>query len=244
MDSDLKNEVAFLMTGAGVTLHVACPQFFLLLLEGTLTGWDFKLTSQTTFDLRISYVSDTYTVDSIVLNESKSYSDLIDTLNEAFLSLSYISALKLDKWRLIHSAAYRENGKNHLLIGSKNSGKSTDIAMKALENQKVFSDDITLYNPVTAKFVALGLPLRLRRPLSTVLKDKINPKDFVAGKGIAYSKNGRFDIAPVGEAFLIDNMLLKSAHNCIKPISLLSAPKTMQKFIISEEYIIQKKQFV
>lgn len=244
MDNDLKGEVAFLMTGAGVTLRVACPRFFLLLLKGTLTGWLFDITRLSDFDLRISYDASGYTVKSIVLDSVKRHEDMIDALNEAFLNLSYITALKLGDWRLIHSASYCQNNKNHLIVGLKNSGKSTDVAIKATEKHKVFSDDLTLYNPITAEFVALGLPLRVRRPLSSVLKEVINPSDFVAGKGLAYSKSGRFDIAPAGETFLIDDLLFKSAHNRIDQMPLLSTVKTLQRFIISEEFVTQKTQSV
>ena len=224
------------LSGAGADVVIASPKFFASLLRETLTGWTFALTSEPEIDVWLSYSANRYEIDSVVQKKPFVYEDMMDALNETFLNICYVIASKISDTVLIHSAAYRSGKSINLLVGEKGSGKSTQTANKALDGCQIFADDLVLYLPKEGQFQALGLPIRLRRPIPQDLSALANKDIMIPGRRIAYSRNGAFNIAPAGQKFTVTNVIEISAGGGGKPIPLISIPRTIAKFKISESY--------
>lgn len=233
--------VTFRLSGAGADVVIASPKFFAALLNETLTGWTFEITSEPKIDVWLTYSADRYAIDSIVQRKPLFYDDLMDALNETFLSICYIVASQISNAVLIHSAAYQRGEAITLLVGEKGSGKSIQTANRAIDGCQIFADDLVLYSPKEGQFEALGLPIRLRRPIPQDLIALANKNMMIPGKRIAYSRTGIFNIAPAGEKFTVTKLVEISVGGSCKQVPLLSIPRTIAKFKISDSYTTRVK---
>ena len=229
------------LSGAGANIVIASPKFFVGLLKETLTGWNFEAASTPEIDIRITYSAGKYEIDSVVQRKPFFYDDLMDTLNEALLSICYVAASQIPDTALIHCAAYRSGRAINLLVGEKGSGKSIQTANRAVDGCQIFADDLALYFPKQGHFKALGLPIRLRRPIPQDLIAIANKDMLIPGKRIAYSRTGSFNIAPVGKKFTVTNLIEILAGGGFKPIPLVLIPRTIAKFKISVSYTTRIK---
>jgi hypothetical protein len=127
--------------------------------------------------------------------------DLIDTLNEVFLTISYLLWAQNPKASLIHCGAYQLNGQNNILLGSKKAGKSSLVQSLAQKNAVILADDLLLWLPWKAKFISIGLPLRMRRPIPVSLFTE--KKNYLCGKNIVYFINKTFNCADAGFEFFV-----------------------------------------
>jgi hypothetical protein len=165
--------------------------------------------------------------------------DLLDSLNEFFLQISYLVCTKNNHLRLLHCSSYRDNNENIILVGNKNSGKSRFVQEKAIDNYHIYADDLLIWTKNTT-FVSLGLPLRIRR--ENIQNKQLIKKNFLVGKNILYSHINSFDLAKFGDEFELDKLLLMMPNYSPEKVSLLNTFKVIKKFIIDENlYTIKRK---
>lgn len=232
------------LTGGGYHFDILCPKYLAAIFAQTLNGWQVSPLHGEDGRPVITVIkdSDRYLVDALVLEHPSLCRDVIDTLNEVFVCLAYLYDHQRGQGDLIHCASYLEQGENHIVVGPKNSGKSTLAHTKAKEGLHIFADDLLFWDPAVGQFISLGLPLRLRRPV--VMKDGItaDPSHFFAGQSIAYSKLGVFDIAPFGYAFAVDRLWYMQPDHHPKAVSLLKTASTLREFRIPKRFSTLKKQ--
>lgn len=233
------------LQGGGSNFKLLCPKYIAAMLSQTLMGWQItKIENAQAASPIISVLKgeDGYFVDALVIERPSLCIDLIDVLNEVFVCLAYLYHHQRAQGDLIHCAAYIEGGENHIVVGPKNSGKSTLAHDKAKDGLHIFADDLLFWDPITGQFITLGLPLRLRRPV--VMRDgqPADPSHFFAGRSIAYSKQGVFDIAPMGYAFCVDRLWYMQPDHQVKAISLIKTASTLREFRIPKYFSSLKKQ--
>lgn|GEM_PF-607576 len=234
------------LEGAGGRIQAVCPQHFVALLQATLNGWSITPSNEPhpCVDIMVSYKHQIFQIDALVLDGPRRHTDMIDALNEFFLCLCYQLCAQKKDTVLLHCAAFVEGGKNHILVGQKNRGKSTLTYKKAVEGTKILSDDLLLWDVPKGRFTTLGLPLRMRRPLYGAADHPEHRHKFLAGKSIAYSRTGGFNIAPVGESFALDALFELSAERIAKRLGFLQLRPALRRFRIAAEYCTLKKDCV
>lgn len=228
--------------GAGYSLRLHCPQFFANLMAQTLVGWSIAPAQPGDgYDITLSYYGARYTIDSIMLDAPRDYGDMIDALNEVFLCLSYHVAANTPDAVLIHCAAFEQNRTSSLIIGRKGAGKSSLMFEKAAAGARIFADDLLLYFPTQARCMALGLPLRLRRPVPAPLRDILNVDGFFAGARLAYSKQGTYDVAPMGDTFFLDQIVALHGVGDQRVVPLRQSAAALAEYRIGAHYATVKK---
>ena len=221
---------------------ISCPQFFVNLMAQTLVGWSVAPAQPGSgYDITLSYDGALYTIDSIILDAPRSYGDMIDALNEVFLCLSYLVAANTPDAVLIHCAAFEQDRTCSLIIGRKGAGKSSLMFEKAAAGARIFADDLLLYFPTKARFMALGLPLRLRRPVPAPLRDILNVDGFLAGARLAYSKRDTYTVAPMGDTFFPDQIVALHGVNNQRVVSLRQSAAALAEYRIGAHYVTVKK---
>ena len=223
---------------------IKSPAFFIELAQATLSGWRFAKDAPCSKDLdvSISYQDDLFCVDASILDKPKQTQDLLDALNEFFLCLSYLLANKNPKLKLLHCASYVESGENVILLGEKNSGKSDKTLSIALGGDKIYADDLLLWSVKTSEFIALGLPLRLRRSTALFDKDDSIRDKFLMGKHILYSHKKYFNQAVLGEHFLLDKIQLMEKGFALNNIPIHKFQSQLEQFLISDKFISYKRK--
>ena len=236
----------WLIDGCGHRFKLRCPRYIAGILSQILTGWAVTRveTVQNQSLISVTFSENCYFVDSILLNKPEAHADLISAINELLVNLVYLVANGEKNFRLVHCAAFVENKTMHVVVGKKNRGKSSLVYRKALEGNEIVADDLLIWQPKVGKFYALGLPIRLRRPVLTLDGEQANPDSFFAGNGIAYSKKNAFHIAPAGKEFLMDR--LQELDQNFKPcaVSILKTSAKLEEYIIGPTYTSQKKEFL
>lgn len=234
----------FITKALDTTICIYAPIFFIELAKNTLSGWSFKSIqpNSTEIDISISYQNKVYCLDSVILNKNKNFNDLLDALNEFFLLLSYLIAGRNKTLKLIHCASYQEDGTNIILLGEKHSGKSEQILKKALSDCKVYADDLLFWNPKDSKFIALGLPLRLRRTAISLIKDASIKDKFFKGKHILYSHKNFFNQSALEDYFLLDKIKIMNNQYISNDIPIYKFQKYLEKYLIGNNLISYKRK--
>ena len=236
----------WVLEGGGHRITLQCPRYIAGILSQVLSGWVIKRVDGRPFQekLAVTFFSDRYCVDSIVLNKEEIHTDIISAINDLLVNLAYLIPNSDDSLRLVHCAAFVENGMMNIIVGKKNRGKSSFVYQKALAGNEIVADDLIIWQPKLGKFHALGLPLRLRRPVLTLEGKQANSSDFFAGHGIAYSKRHAFNIAQVGKEFLLDRLFELDQNFTPYAVSMLKTPAKLEEYIIGPEYTSLKKEIL
>jgi hypothetical protein len=232
----------WVVQGAGHSLRLHCPQFFANLMAQTLVGWSIAPAQPGDgYDVTLSYDGMRYAIDSVMLDAPRDYGDMIDALNEVFLCLSYHVAANTPEAVLIHCAAFEQDRTCSLIIGRKGAGKSSLMFEKAVAGARIFADDLLVYFPAQARCMALGLPLRLRRPVPAPLRDILNVDGFFAGARLAYSKQGTYAVAPMGDSFLLDQIVALHGVGDQRVVPLRQSAAALAEYRIGAHYATLKK---
>jgi hypothetical protein len=230
------------LIGGGYRVSLRCPRYVAGILAQILTGWSIEqLAHDQDVTVSMTYCDGYYAVDSRVLDHPERHNDIMNAINETLVNLAYVIAQENDDTRLVHCAGFSERGQVNIVVGQKNRGKSALVYKKACEGAKIIADDLVLWRPKQGKFFALGLPLRLRRPVLTIDGQPANPDHFFAGSGIAYSKNHAFHIAPAGTPYLLDKLWELDSGFVPHPVSVLQTPTVLARYLIGPEYTTLKK---
>jgi hypothetical protein len=220
---------------------IIAPASFIELAEATLIGWRFveQKSSLAKSDIIVAYRDNLFHVDSTVLDNPKVVDDLLDALNEFFLCLSYLLANKTQEFSLLHCASYTEAGKNIILLGDKKSGKSAKTLSKTIAGELIYADDLLLWHAKRGIFVALGLPLRLRRTMIPLIDSDTVKDKFIIGKNILYSHQNFFNNAKLGDEFLLDQLKLMSENFdfAIKDIPVYKTLFYLKQHLIAGNFI-------
>lgn len=242
--TDKHQQYTFVTKALDTSICVVAPIFFIELAKTTLTGWQFKQTQPNSqeVDISINYHKMDYCLDSVILNNAKNYGDLLDALNEFFLLLSYLIASRNETLKLIHCASYHENGANIVLLGKKHSGKSEQTLKKASSGCKIYADDLLFWNPKDGKFIALGLPLRLRRTATSLTKETSIKNKFFKGKNILYSHKKYFNLATLGEYFLLDKLKVLDEKFITTNVPFYKFQKYLENYLIGSQHISYKRK--
>ena len=221
---------------------IVAPVFFMDLVKATLNGWQFAEQSCVSpKDIVVSYQDEVFHIDATILDEPKVVEDLLDALNEFFLCLSYLLANKNPALKLLHCASYVDANQNVILLGEKRSGKSEQILAKAMAGHKIYADDLLLWHPEKGEFMALGLPLRLRRSAVSLLKDASIKDRFLIGKHILYSHKKYFNRAALGEQFSLDQIKVMNQDFEPVKISIYQFLERLEQSLISDNFLSYKK---
>ena len=238
LNSDAQNGIVlFSLKGMGQNLYVLAPPFFGDLLRQTLKGWTLDPT--TGFgdpDIEVKLEGETFQISTKLARPVPSRTDLIDTLNEFFLSLAYLVTAKTKNAQLLHCAAFDEDGVKSIIFGKKNAGKSSLVFEKAKQGAEILADDMLIWLPKSAEVICIGLSLRMRRPVIGLNAFENNKPQFIAGKKIAYAQKDVFRIAPAGLSFTPDKIYQYENHE-LKPISFMNWPKAIDKHKISDDFL-------
>ena len=216
-----------------VATTVECPQFMGLLLRGTLSGWSNKhaLQAASDPDVNVHYDGKRFYINCSVLDISRDYSDIIDALNTVFLCLAYLCLRHWPNKLLLHCAAYQDQ-KSLIAFGPKKSGKSTLVTSAAMRGNTILADDLLFWDQKRNCFETIGLPLRLRRPISkTFIAGGIGEK-LIVGRSLAYSKLDAFKVAPAGTSFFPDDILEAKELGQFLPIPLFKTISIIKKYQI------------
>ena len=232
------------LQGGGHRINLRCPRYVAAILSQILTGWSVThaQNSLARNQISVTFSNDRYMVDSIVLNTPEFYTDIISAINELLVNLAYLVPNDDNNFRLVHCAAFVQDRRMNVIVGKKNTGKSSVVYRKAVEGAEIVADDLLVWQPKMGKFYALGFPIRLRRPVLTLDGEQANPDSFFAGNGIAYSKNHAYQIAAVGTEFLMDHLYELDEKFSPIPISILKTSAKLEEYIIGPEYTSHKKQ--
>lgn len=227
---------------AGFSIEIACPAYFAALLSETLTGWTLAESIDTQPPkILVQRIGDAFSVDALVMGSPLVDKSIVNVLNEFFVVLAYQWCNAEVTAHLLHCAGFRQNGENFVVVGEKNSGKSTRVLHAALDGLEILADDLLLWYPSSGRFKTLGLPLRLRRPVHSKEGNGISNEMFFASDDIAYSKTGHFNIAPGGREFLLDKLLTLAPDHSCKNVPLLQTATKLHHHVIGEEYTSLKK---
>jgi hypothetical protein len=233
--------IDFLIEGVGQRFRVRAPTFFRDLLQETLVGWSIQNQVRSEIlDVDVVFRKNQITINSILAQVTPIRTDLIEVLNDFFLILSYLSAAKT-RAQLLHCSSYVDETKgNVILCGSKNAGKSTYVFSKAADaGAEILADDLLLWLPKIGRFICLGFPLRMRRPVYGLhARDSLRDA-FVAGQKIAYAKRGYFKTAPAGKKFSLDELQCFEA-GAVRRVPLFGYPSMLQKHLVSADFLRTK----
>ncbi len=243
--SNIHQQKYFITRAFDSLISIVAPASFIELAEATLIGWRFveQKSSLAKNDIIVSYRDNLFHVDSTVLNNPKVVDDLLDALNEFFLCLSYLLANKTQEFGLLHCASYTETGKNIILLGDKKSGKSAKTLSKAIAGELIYADDLLLWHAKRGVFVALGLPLRLRRTMISLIDGDTVKDKFIIGKNILYSHQKFFNNAKLGDEFSLDQLKLMSENFdfATKDISMYKTLLYLKQHLIADNFLSIKK---
>ena len=226
----------FCLKGLGVSITVQSPLFFRDLLEQTLTGWEISiLDTPNRPRIMVLFENGRFNIKTDLIKPVPSRSDLIDTLNEFFLCLAYLSVTRIKGAKLLHCAAFNEDKKNVVVFGKKNAGKSSLVLSKAQAGATILADDLLIWLPKSATVMCVGLPIRMRRPVVGLNKTSSDKPQFIAGKQIAYAQKDVFEIAGAGDAFTPDTICELADHE-MTPVPFRQWPQIIAKHTISDDY--------
>ena len=219
------------LKGGDFCLYLRCPAPFLQLIETCLTGWQIvEATNPPRLDIIVTKSDAVLKISGrtqTIINHSP---DPIDALNYLCLDLAYCCAAQSSNAALLHCAAFGTKGATQIAFGKKGVGKSTLSFHHAYRGDRIFADDLLLWDRSKNRFICLGLPLRMRRPLPKLDTDP--GQRFIAGKSIAYSRRDAFDIAPAGFAFFPDEIVELTPTP--EPVPLTQVLARIKAFSISK----------
>jgi len=223
----------FVLTGYNCSVIISAPYYFFKLISLMLFGWKLSYIEQKgMFELNISKKNNLYVINSSLQYIPKPRSDIIDTLNEIFLCLSYLLAAKNHNARLLHCASFLENNSYKIVVASKKSGKSSLLFNKSQTGICVAGDDLILWFPKEGNFMCIGLPVRMRRPVIY----KIDNNKMIAGKNIAYSLPNHIKCLDVGHFFEIDKVFTLVDYRLIN-VPLIFWTSTLSRYLIDKSFI-------
>lgn len=230
------NTALFCLKGLGVSITVQAPLFFHDLLKQTLAGWKIiNLNTPNRPMIMVLFEDSRFIIETDLIKPAPARSDLIDTLNEFFLCLAYLSVTKIKGAKLLHCAAFNEDKKNVVVFGKKNAGKSSLVLSKAQAGATILADDLLIWLPKSATVKCVGLPIRMRRPVVGLNKTSSDKPQFIAGKQIAYAQKNVFKIAGAGDAFTPDTICELDERE-MTPVPFRRWPQIIAKHTISDEY--------
>lgn len=196
-----------------VSLHCQLVAPAARLLETMLSGWSLSQVAATieAVDIQVQG-GEKYSVQSPLLDFHAEHKDLISTFNELLICIAYLGCHKCPDMLLIHAGAMidmqaHEQGQNTLLLGGHKAGKSTYLARHCQQHGHFVSDDLLWIN-AAGKILGLGLPLRLRRPISDDIINQYGAGQLLAGHSLAYIGPKALPIYPAGESLHLDRVLL------------------------------------
>ena len=222
------------VTANGWRISMRCPTYFASLLAGTLAGWSITNDEANAEpDVSISFYEDEYTISSKCYDIHFKQTDLISALNDTFICMAYHILTLVEGASLLHCAAYSINDQCNIVVGAKNTGKSTFIYEKARQGHRIAADDLLLWLPKRGLFKTLGLPIRMRRPVLKVDGELADNDKFYPGENIAYSKLRSFDVVDANTTFHLDRLWQLNDERTLRKVPLLRAFKVLRQYTIS-----------
>ena len=187
---------------------VRAPQAIFDLLTVSLSGWDVRPEPEDTQVEPVIDVRDTgkLQVHSRSYTGARPHSDLINTLNDVFIALAFCVRDSKRHFHLMHAAALKSGGEISLLFGSSKSGKSRYIAERCVKGDVCIADDLILRSETSGLCETLGIPLRLRRPVSLEIVQKIDSSTLLVGHSICYFTPATCALMPAGRVFSPDHL--------------------------------------
>ena len=225
------------VVGDGVHIHLRCPLAFVSLLRVTLSGWYIESAALGAApQTLVREIDGTFEIDSLTLEKSNKSHDITDALNFLILCIAYLYKAGSERGALLHGAAFREGGKDVVVFGRKGAGKSSLAFSQAVAGSRVYADDLIYWDMQKNEFVALGLPLRMRRPIPEAFRPYVDSKQFVVGERIVYSRDGVFDVAEVGCRFFPDVIKEFDEHRELRPIPLFKVLDRIRRYSIDARF--------
>lgn len=218
-------------------IHLRCPGAFLPLLSATLSGWQIVDGSPDDQpEIAVCRDEKRFLIDSITLEKPSIATDVIDALNYIFLAMAYLYKARSGRTVLLHGVAFRSGSEISVVFGRKGAGKSSLVFSKALEGHRVFADDLLIWDIGLNQFKALGLPLRMRRPIPEHLRALDLGQRLIAGARIAYSRQAAFDVVSVGRQFFPDQFSEFNTRGELRAIPLYRLISKIKKYAISARF--------
>lgn len=188
------------------SITISAPLAIYELLRVSLCGWVIH-PEKASNDLMID-VRDTgkLQVHAPSFVGARQHSDLINTLNDVFIALAYCVRDAKPECDLLHGAALKNESGFNLYFGQAKSGKSRHIAEACVTDGICIADDLLLYCRKSGLFESLGLPPRLRRPLSGAILEKIDASKLLVGHSLCYFTPDMCNMMPAGQLFSPDRL--------------------------------------
>lgn len=227
------------------SVTILCPKYIAALLANTLTGWTIApCDTNARAAIHVHHTDGQYDVDADVLRTPQHHSDLIDALNEVFVCLAYLVTGTIDGAVLLHCAAYGAADRCQIVVGDKNTGKSTRAYHQAYNGISIAADDLLIWTPKQGTFRTLGLPIRMRRPVLSPSGALADPDKFFAGRHITYARKGAFDVMPAGQTLILDHLWKLGPNHTATQVSILKIPTTLNQHLIDADFLTLKKQLM
>jgi len=214
-------------------ISVRAPEAIFELMQVTLCGWIIQRADRH-YRPMIDIVDDgKLRVISSSFSSARRHSDLVNTLNDAFIALAYCVRDLTPNSVLLHAAALSLNNQISIYFGRRKSGKSRYIAEKCIDRDICIADDLILYCDKSHLFQSLGFPVRLRRPIHASLLAKIDTSKILAGHSICYFTQSMCNMMPVGQVFRPDKLFQFQPQYKIHELPLAILDHHLGSYIIN-----------
>lgn len=189
-----------------VSLPCTLPPELTQLLGRTLAGWEVVPRGEAApSEITVTWSGAGYRIDAAAYPSDKGYSDLVDCLNEVLIALAFAVTRADPARQLIHCAGFVREGHGHAILGTRKAGKSLLVAREAACGAQVFADDLMLWSE-RGTFTALGLPVRLRRPVPEDILAALGHHAMIPGARTCYLSPAATALAPAGTALPLDRV--------------------------------------
>ncbi len=221
------------LVGDDVAVSLRAPARIVSLVETLLVGWSVIAAQVVRPDVVVESHGVKFMVDSVAAEPPRRSSDPIDTVNYVFLCLAYVYVGRQRNCDLLHGAAFQQQGKTSLVFGPKKAGKSTLVFDKAREGARILADDMLIWRSRGQYFEALGIPLRMRRPIPASFRGQALANQVIAGRRLAYSAGSEFDVAPMGTRFMPDEILTLDPDGQCRPVPFYRVARVVRQYTIT-----------
>lgn len=199
---------AFIIKCKNLNTQLTCcvPNDIYMLMERLLVGWDIIKESYSTFDLNVGK-AEKYSIHSRKYGLLGRSRDLVSSFNFLVNAISYEILCRNPKFQLVHAAGFTDKTSVNIILGGKKAGKSSFVSSEAGKFKRCIGDDLLLWDG-NKTIIALGFPVRLRRPIDTNLIKKLGNNNLLVGRSLAFVNPNVLKQWPAGNANTINRFYL------------------------------------
>ena len=213
-------------------ITVKGPEALFELMRIALCGWDVHRVDANSEPLIEIVDEGKLSVVTSSFRSARAHSDLINTLNNTLIALAYCVRDLKPHSMLLHAAALKSSNGISVYFGPRKSGKSRYVAEQCLNGAVCIGDDLILYCKKSRLFEALGLPVRLRRPIPSSILGKIDASRILVGHSTCYLTEHVFSLMPAGQRFQPDRLFQLQPEYRVRALPMAKLGQFLDQSII------------